>query len=140
MRILMTKEFWFFFIPVLSAFVIYFLGKNKKAERKHLLVLFKANQKLSKKIQKELNEFIIEFDASYSIAFPDNKLTYGECLEMISEEYSLNLSDEQFELVKHGKITKPTLLSLTNSLEKQNEALRFLEINMKMVIKKARKI
>lgn len=81
MEILKTKEFWYFFIPVLSGFVIYFLGKNKKAEREHLLILFRANQKLSKTIQEELAAFIEEFDASNAIAFPERNITYGECLD-----------------------------------------------------------
>jgi len=140
MEILKTKEFWYFLIPVLSGFVIYFLGKNKKAERKHLLILFRANQKLSKKIQEELAVFIEEFDASNAIAFPERNITYGECLDTMSEEYKLNLSDEQFGIIRRRKLSKPTLLSLTASLEKQNEALRLLEIDMKMVIKKVRKI
>lgn len=138
MEILGTKEFWYFFIPVISGFVIYFLSENKKAEKKHLLILFKSNQMISKRIHEKLGKFIEEFNASTAIAFPERNLTYGTCLEMISEEYKLCLSDELYESVKKGKISKPTLLSMTDSLNKQNEALRLLEIDMNIVIKKVR--
>ena len=138
MGILQTREFWYFFIPVAITLIIYFVDKNIKAERKHLLVLFKSNQSLSKKIQEKLREFIAEFDASSAIAFPERNVTYGTWLEMMSEEYKANLSEELYEVAKKGKIPKPTLLSMIDSLNKQNEALRLMEIDMNLVIKKAR--
>ncbi len=138
MEILHTSEFWYFFIPIVITLIIYFVDKNIKAERKHLLVLFKSNQSISKRIQEKLRGFIDEFDTSSAIAFPERNITYDTWLEMMSEEYKSNLSEDLYEVVKKGKIPKPTLLSMSDSLTKQNEALRLMEIDMNLVIKKAR--
>ncbi|AMA49200.1 hypothetical protein [Flavobacterium covae] len=138
MEIFKTAEFWYFFIPVIISFVIYFLDKSVKDEKKHLLILFKSNQTISKNIQEKLRGFIVEFSASNAIAFPEKNLTYGTWLEMMSEEYKKNLSDELYEFAKKGKIPKPTLLSMTDSLNRQNEALRLMEIDMDLIIKKAK--
>lgn len=138
MEIFYSSEFWYFFIPVILSIVIYFLSKNTNTERNHLLILFKANQRLSKKIQEELEKFIEEFNASNAIAFPERNITYGTWLELMSEEYKSNLSDELYDSVRKMKISKPALLSMTDSLNKQNEALRLLEIDMNLVTKKAR--
>ncbi|AEW86133.1 hypothetical protein FCOL_06560 [Flavobacterium columnare ATCC 49512] len=56
----------------------------------------------------------------------------------MSEEYKKNLSDELYEFTKKEKIPKPTLLSMTDSLNRQNEALRLIEIDMDLIIKKAK--
>lgn len=138
MDIFYTKEFWYFFIPVILSVVIYFLSKNTNAERNHLLILFKANQRLSKKIQEELEKFIEEFNASNAIAFPERNITYGTWLELMSEEYKSYLSDERYDSVRKMKVSKPALLSMIDSLNKQNEALRLLEIDMNLVTKKAK--
>lgn len=138
MEIITTKEFWYFLIPVLLTLIIYFVDKSLKAERKHLLILFKSNQTLSKRIQGKLRDFIEEFDAANAIAFPERNVTYGTCLELMSEEYKSNLSEESYEFLKNGKIPKPTLLSMSDSLNKQNEALRLIDIDINLVIKKAR--
>jgi hypothetical protein len=138
MEIIKTKEFWYFLIPVLLTLIIYFVDKSLKAERKHLLILFKSNQTLSKRIQGKLRDFIEEFDAANAIAFPERNVTYGTCLELMSEEYKSNLSEESYEFLKNGKIPKPTLLSMSDSLNKQNEALRLIDIDINLVIKKAR--
>ncbi|MFK7032589.1 hypothetical protein [Flavobacterium oreochromis] len=138
MEIFKTAEFWYFLIPVIIGFVIYFLDKSLKDERKHLLILFKSNQTISKNIQEKLRGFILEFDTSKAIAFPERNITYNNWLEMMAEEYNRNLSDELYESVKKGKISKPILLSMTDSLNRQNEALRLMEIDMDLIIKKAR--
>ncbi|HET8572279.1 MAG TPA: hypothetical protein VFL76_00280 [Edaphocola sp.] len=137
MEILQTREFWYFFIPIVVTLIIYFVDKSIKAERKHLLVLFKSNKSLSKRIQEKLKGFIEEFDASNAIAYPERNVTYGTWLEMMSEEYKSSLSEELYEFAKKGKIPKPTLLSMSDSLNKQNEALRLMEMDMNLVIKKA---
>lgn len=137
MEILQTNEFWYFFIPLIAGFVIYYMGQNTKDERAHLLNLFKANQRISKDIQNKLKQFINDFNASEAIAFPERNLTYGTYLEMMSEEYEKNLSDELYEFTRTKKLTKPTLLTMIDSLNKQNEALRLMEIDVNLVIKKA---
>lgn len=137
MEIIQTKEFWYFFIPIIVGFIMYYMGKSSKDEKAHLLILLKSNQTISKSIQEKIRQFINDFNASNAIAFPERNLTYGTYLEMMSEEYSKNLSDEKYEFVRYGKITKPTLLSMIESLNKQNEALRLMEIDIDLVIKKA---
>jgi len=138
MEILQTPEFWYFLIPVIIGFVLYFMDKSMKADRKHLLILFKSNQTLSKNIQAKLRGFINEFDASKAIAFPERNLSYGTWLEMMEEEYNANLTDELYNFAKNGKMPKPTLLSMIDSLNRQNEALRLIDVDVNLIIKKTR--
>src|SRR5690606_8011031 len=138
MEILQTPEFWYFLTPVIIGFVLYFMDKSMKADRKHLLILFKSNQTLSKNIQAKLRGFINEFDASKAIAFPERNLSYGTWLEMMEEEYNANLTDELYNFAKNGKMPKPTLLSMIDSLNRQNEALRLIDVDVNLIIKKTR--
>jgi hypothetical protein len=142
MEIFKTTDFWYFLITLvvgtIVTFWIYFLGKSLKDDKKHLLILFKANQKISTEIQVNLKNFINEFNADNAIAFPERNLTYGIWLETMIAEYNSNLSDELYEFIKSQKLTKPNIQSMTESLNKQNENLRLLDIDMKLVINRAR--
>ena len=106
MEILQTKEFWYFLIPLLAGFVIYYMSKSSKDERTHLLILFKSNQTISKSIQEKLRQFINDFNASNTIAFPERNLTYSTYLDMMIEEYNANLSDNQYEFIKTDMMKK----------------------------------
>lgn len=136
MEILKSKEFWYFFIPFVTGILIYYMGQSIRVERKHLLVLFKANQTLSKRIQEKLKLFIDTYGATNVIALPERNVTYGTWYELMVSEYDTYLSDVQYQQVKSTKISKPTLLSMTDSLNKQNEALRIIELDLNLVIKK----
>lgn len=52
-------------------------------------------------------------------------------------ELNNNLSDELYEFIKSQKLTKSNIQSMTESLNKQNKNLRLLDIDMKLVIKRA---
>lgn len=134
-----TKEFWYFFIPTISAFVIYYLSVNTKNEKKYLLSLFKSNQKLSLKIQENLKNFIDEYNAYGAIAFPERNLSYGHYLEQMQANHTQNLSDEGYKLLSENQkvLTKPMLASSIDSFNKQNESLRLMDIDIQLVIKKA---
>lgn len=139
---LSTKEFWYFFIPTASGFVIYFLSVNTRNEKKYLQILFKSNQKLSLKIQADLTRFIEEYDAYDAIAFPEKNLSYGHYLEQMQASYAENLSEDCYKVLVENKklLTKPMLTSYVDSLNKQNESLRLIDIDMQMVIRKAEQI
>jgi hypothetical protein len=137
MKIISTPEFWYFLIGLIACFVIYYMGKSVKNEKNHLLTLFKANQTLSKELQTNLKTFISEFNADNKIAFHDGNVTYKEYLEMVITEYSNNLCDEKYELIRRQKLTKPNLESMIASLDQQNEALRLISLDMKRIMKQA---
>lgn len=138
MNFLQTKEFWYFFIPLVATIVFYYLNKSLKDEKKHLILIFKGNQTISLRIQDKLKGFISEFNAENAIAFPERNVTYGTFLEMTQKEYQSNLSDKRLENMQTTKLPKPTLLAMIDSLNKQNEALRLMEMDMDVVIQKAR--
>ncbi|KAF2337217.1 hypothetical protein [Flavobacterium daemonense] len=141
MDILETREFWYFFIPLVVgtfvAFKIHYMSESTKEEKEHLLYLFKQNQILSKSTQEMLHKYIIDYNASNRIAFPDSDVTLGNYYELMTEEYNRKLSDERYNYIKSEKMSKTRLLSHLDSLSKQNEALLKIELDMKMLIKKS---
>jgi flavodoxin len=139
LNLLETKEFWYFFIPTVCAFIIYYLSVSTKNEKKYVFVLFKANQKLSLKIQRNLQEFIEKHDAYNAIAFPEKNLSYGNFLEQTKVNFLENLSDEQYDILfkNRKKLTKPILVATIESLKTQNENLRLMDIDIQMVMRKA---
>lgn len=137
MSIFEKPEFWYTVTSVTVAFIIYFLSQNKKSGKKLILKLFLANQKLSLSIQKNLEGFIEKHDAFNAIAFPERNITYGHMLEQMKAEFEVNLSEPLYDKLKKTKFSKPEIDSAIDSLNKQNEALRLVDIDMRLIIRKA---
>lgn len=136
MTIFCKPEFWYTFASILAAFVIFYLSLGLKSGKRYLLRLFKANQTLSLSIQKNLSEFIDKHNAFDLIAFPERSITFGHFLEQMKSEFAENLSDKLFLKLKKRKFSKPELTSSIDSLNKQNEALRLVDIDLKLIIRK----
>lgn len=136
MAILSKPEFWYTLASIITAFVIFYLSLGLKSGKKYLLRLFKANQTLSLSIQKNLSEFIDKHNAFNSIAFPERNITYGHFLEQMKSEFSINLSEELFLELRNRKFSKAELTSSIDSLNKQNEALRMVDLDLKLIIRK----
>jgi len=137
MNILHKPEFWYTTASIFAAFIIFFLSQNLRSGKKLILRLFKANQVISLNIQEKLDDFIKKHDAYDAIAFPEKNITYGHFLEQMKEEFDVNLSDQLYHILKKRKFSKPEIESSIDSLNKQNEALRMMDIDMKLVIRKA---
>ena len=137
MNILHKPEFWYTTASIFAAFIIFFLSQNLRSGKKLILRLFKANQVISLNIQEKLDDFIKKHDAYDAIAFPEKNITYGHFLEQMKEEFDVNLSDQLYHTLKKRKFSKPEIESTIDSLNKQNEALRMMDIDMKLVIRKA---
>jgi hypothetical protein len=137
MTIFCKPEFWYTFASILTAFIIFYLSLGLKSEKKYLLRLFRANQTLSLSIQKNLSEFIDKHNSFDSIAFPERNITYGHFLEQMKSEFAENLSEKLFSELKKRKFSKPELTSSIDSLNKQNESLRMVDVDLKLVIRKA---
>jgi len=136
MDILSEPAFWYTFISIVSAFIICYISLGLRSSRKYLFRVFKANQKLSIAIQNSLAEFIKKHQADGAIALQDTKITYGELLEQMQAEYKANLSEELYLRLKKRRFSKVELTNAIDSLNKQNEALRFVDNNIKLVIRK----
>lgn len=136
MTIFLKPEFWYATISIIAAFVIFYLSLGLKSGKKFLIKLFKANQTLSLSIQKNLSEFIDKNNAYNSIAFPERNITYGHFLEQMKSEFNMNLSESLFSELKKNKLSKVELTSLIDSFNKQNEALRLIDIDLKLIIRK----
>lgn len=137
MNIFCKSDFWYAIAAIATAFIIYFLNKNTRGNKKYILKLFKANQILSLNTQNLIEEFIHKFNAYDAIAFPEKQLNYGHYLEQMKAEFENNLSDKVYNKLKKTKFTKPLIDSTIDSLNKQNESLRLIEIDIKIVIKQA---
>jgi hypothetical protein len=137
MWILQKPEFWYTIISIAAAFIIYYFTLNKRSSKRFILKLFKENQKLSLTIQQNLSDFITRHNAYNSIAFPERNITYGHFLEQMKVEFDSNLTDTLYQVIKKRKFSKPEIDSTIDSLNKQNEALRLVDIDMKLVIRKA---
>jgi hypothetical protein len=136
MTIFLKPEFWYTTISIIAAFVIFYLSLGLKSGKKFLIRLFKANQTLSLSIQKNLSEFIDKNNAYNSIAFPERNITYGHFLEQMKTEFNMNLSESLFTKLKKSKLSKVELTSLIDSFNKQNEALRLIDVDLKLIIRK----
>ncbi len=136
MTIFLKPEFWYATISIIAAFVIFYLSLGLKSGKRFLIKLFKANQTLSLSIQKNLSEFIDKNNAYNSIAFPERNITYGHFLEQMKSEFNMNLSESLFSELKKNKLSKVELTSLIDSFNKQNEALRLIDIDLKLIIRK----
>ncbi|MCG6189265.1 hypothetical protein [Maribellus maritimus] len=95
--------------------------RKPKDELEHLKIQFKATQNLSNKIQNELTIYISKNNASNEIIFGD--ITCSRYLSKMKESSEKNLSDKLFDNFDELKLTKPTILSMTKSLEEQFNAL-----------------
>ena len=137
MTILQKPEFWYAAVPVCVTIIIYYLSQHKKSEKKFVLKLFIANQTLSLSIQRNLEEFIEKHNAFNAIAFPEGNITYGQFLEQMKAEFEVNLSEPLYSKLKKKKFSKFEIEAAIDSLNKQNEALRLVDIDMKLIIKKA---
>lgn len=136
MTIFCKPEFWYTFATIIAAFVIFYLSLGLKSGKKYLLRLFKANQTLSLTIQKNLSEFIDKYKTFDSTAFPERNITFGHFLEQMKSEFAENLSEKLYLELKKRKFSKPELTSSIDSLNKQNEALRLVDIDLKLIIRK----
>ena len=101
MGILETKEFWYFFIPLIVGIVIYYAGKNVKDERNHLLLMYKSTPKSSRLLQDKIEQFINDYSVGNEIMFPEKHLTYFEYLEVLKEDYEKSLSDHNCHMHKY---------------------------------------
>jgi hypothetical protein len=137
MNIFGKPEFWYTVTLISVAFIIYFLSQNKKSGKRLILKLYLANQTLSLSIQKDLEGFIEKHNAFNSIAFPEKNITYGHMLEQMKAEFEVNLSESLYQKLKKKNLSKPEIEVAIDSLNKQNEALRLVDLDMKLVIRKA---
>gem|GEM_PF-6116262 len=140
MGFLETKEFWYFFIPLMVAILIYYAGKSVNDERNHLLLMYNSTQKSSKYLQDKIEQFIKDYNVGNEIMFPEKCLTYNEYLEVLKEDYEKSLSDDKHNFIMNErKLSKPTLQSMINSITKQNDELRNIHAELDIIIKRVQK-
>ena len=140
MGILETKEFWYFFIPLVVGIVIYYAGKSVKDERNHLLLMYKSTQQSSRSLQGKIEQFIKDSNVGNEIMFPEKHLTYIEYLEALKEDYEKSLSDGKHDfIINERKLSKPTLQAMIDSITKQNDELRNIHIELDMIMKRVKK-
>lgn len=84
-----------------------------------------------------IKQLIEEFDASNAI-YPERNLTYGTWLKFIEAEHTENYSDEKYNLARENKMSKQALQSWIDTLNKQNDALELLEIEIDLLLTRAR--
>jgi len=136
MDIFYRIDFWALIISVVGL-GYYLVDRSSKGEKKHMLETFKENQKISLNIQDILNTYMTTFGKTNRVAFANTDTTIGNYYDILVEEHRLKLSDELYEHTKKEKISKATLHSRIDSLNKQNEALRLIELEAKLFLKKA---
>lgn len=111
----------------------YSFFRKPKEELNNLKILFRATQNLSKEVQQNLTLYIKDNNASYEILFGD--ITCIKYLNIMKEAYDKYLADELLNELDSLKLTRPNIASLSQSLEKQFQALQevrgFLELKNK---------
>lgn len=100
-------------------------------ELNHLKLQFRSNQKLSKEVQKELEDYIVKADAANNYIFPN--ITFQNYLKEIREAHAENLSDELYDKMSKLELPKSTIISMTKSLERQFEGLLDTQTKIRML-------
>lgn len=101
-------------------------------ELKHLQIQFKATQRLSLQVQKELEQFIFEYHVGENEIF--SGVRYKDYLAEMKKSFRENLSDEIFNRAISFKLSKSNIYSMTKSLETQFEALSQIHINLTLLL------
>lgn len=100
-------------------------------EKENLLALFKSTQKLSLKLRNEIIQYATENNKMDSYMFEG--ISFSKYISMMEVSYNENLSDQLYQKIKNMELSKSNIASMTESLEKQIEALNILEANMKVL-------
>lgn len=103
-----------------------------KEELEHLQIQFKATQRLSLQVQKELEQFIFEYHVGENEIF--SGVRYKDYLAEMKKSFRENLSDEIFNRAISFKLSKSNIYSMTKSLETQFEALSQIHINLTLLL------
>lgn len=127
-------EFYYFLIPVIITIVLYKRSKSIKDERNHLILTFKMTQNASKRIQEKIKDGIANWHLG-SVKFREyNSMTYQDYYIILKNDYEKSLSDDKLEFLNNKDLTKPTILSMTESLNKQYEELVKVETDLDFLI------
>ena len=102
-----------------------------KGELEHMILTFKSTQKLSLQVQDELETLIVQYNSWECEMFPN--LTYRTCLEEMKACFKTNLTDDVLKNILSYKLSKSTILSLTQSLETRQNSLIQLQANLNLV-------
>lgn len=92
-----------------------------KEELEHFILQFKATQSTSKKVRKQLQLYAEENNAYEQEIF--GGITVRNYLIMMEESFDKNLSDDLLKEVLNLKPSKLLLISMTEGLNKQLDAL-----------------
>ncbi|UUW08305.1 hypothetical protein NLG42_19625 [Flavobacterium plurextorum] len=136
MDLLNRIDFWALVVAVIGL-AYYLIDRSSRSEKRHMLEVFKDNQRISLNVQDILNAYMSRFGKTKRCAFANKDTTLGNYYDLIVEEHKLKLSDELYEFIKKEKISKPTLKSRIDSLNRQNEALKLIELEAKLMLNKA---
>lgn len=102
-----------------------------KKELEHMILLFNSTQKLSLQVQDELETLIVQYNGWECEMLPN--FTYRTCLEEMKASFKTNLTDDVLKNILSHSLSKSTILSLTQSLENQQNSLIQLQANINLV-------
>lgn len=100
-------------------------------ELNHLKVQFRATQRLSNEVQKEIKAYISNANAADKLMFPN--VTFSAYLSQMEESYQENLSEILYNKSEKLELTKSNILSMTKSLETQFSSLLEIQTQMKLL-------
>lgn len=106
-----------------------FVDKPNK-EKLHLLAQFKATQKLSHQVYKDLYTYVEKHKAFDQFMWPG--ITYKSYLSEMQKSQNENLSDKLFEDLRSLDLPSLTIQSMNQSLSQQFESLTLIHQEVKL--------
>lgn len=116
------------FIAIITFYYTFF--KKPTEELNHLKLQFRANQKLSKELQFELERYMEKENAWNQFMY--SNISFKSFLDEMKDSHNKNLSNELYNTLDKGNLTKSNIISMTKSLETQFSALQQIQIEVRM--------
>ncbi|MNU24749.1 hypothetical protein D3C71_130800 [compost metagenome] len=84
---------------------------------------------LSQEVQKLIENYICQYDASNKLMY--DGITFGQYLNLMKTKFNESFNDEMFRFLDSKELSKPTIESMTKSLEQQFSSLQQVQCQMK---------
>ena len=116
---------------LIAIFTLYYTSFRKPTdELNNFKAQFRATQKLSRLVQKDIEEYADRTNSWGKPIFPE--ISFRTYLNALKDSYEENLSDKCFTNILELKLTKLNIESMTKSLETQQSALLQIQAESKM--------
>lgn len=129
-----TAEYISIIIGIICAIVAVIALKKDHYTRpieevQNLKLQFTMTRALSQEVQKLIENYICQYNASNKLMY--DGITFGQYLNLMKTKFNESFNDEMFRFLDSKELSKPTIESMTKSLEQQFSSLQQVQCQMK---------